>query len=201
VTGTAPAQEVLAGTASNDLEAYNAEGAPASTSWPKLTGDWLVATPILGSLGTLDTSSTATKDVVSLTRSGTLSVYSTPASACSPSSWPNFHHDVANSGDYTRDAVPPGVPLHPTISNGVLSWMAPGGDLMCGTASSYEIVTSPNPITPQSFASATPLGGAPTPAAAGTTQTFAVPKTAQLYIAIRAIDEQGNIGLPAVKRR
>jgi hypothetical protein len=201
VTGAAPTQEVVAGTASQDLEAYNAAGAPAGTAWPKLTGDWLVATPILGSLGTLDTSSTAPKDVVSITRSGTLSVYSTPASACSPSSWPNFHHDVANSGDYTRDAIPPGVPLHLTIAKGILSWTAPGGDLMCGTASSYEIVTSPNPITPQSFASATPLSGAPVPTAAGSTQSYAIPRAAQLYIAVRAIDEQGNIGLPAVKAR
>jgi hypothetical protein len=201
VTGGAPAQEVLAGTASLDLQAYNAEGGAASTAWPKLTGDWLVATPILGSLGTLDTGAGAKKDVVSLTRSGTLSVYSTPASACSPSSWPNFHHDIANSGDYTRDAIPPGVPLSPHIEKGVLSWTAPGGDLMCGTASSYEIVTSANPITPQSFASATPLSGAPAPASAGGTQTYTLPRGTQTYVAIRAIDGQGNIGLPAVKRR
>jgi len=45
ITGNAPAQEVVAGTASQDLEAYNAAGAPASAEWPKLTGDWLVATP------------------------------------------------------------------------------------------------------------------------------------------------------------
>ncbi|HWX96796.1 MAG TPA: hypothetical protein VNZ01_08075 [Solirubrobacteraceae bacterium] len=201
VTGGAPAQEVLAGTASQDLQAYNAEGGAASSAWPKLTGDWLVATPILGSLGTLDTGTGASKDVVSLTRSGTLSVYSTPASACSPSSWPNFHHDIANSGDYTRDAIPPGVPLHLSLEKGVLSWTAPGGDLMCGTASSYEIVTSPNPITPQGFSGATPLAGAPVPAAAGATQSYALPHGSSTYIAIRAIDEQGNIGLPAVKRR
>jgi hypothetical protein len=202
VTGNQPAQEVVAGTASQDLEAYNSSGAPASSEWPKLTGDWLVATPVLGSLGTIDTAETARKDVVSLTRSGTLSVYSTPASACSPSSWPNFHHDLANSGDYTRDAIAPGVPLALTVSSTrVLSWTAPGGDLMCGTATAYEMVTSPNPITPQNFASATHLGGAPTPAAAGTTQSYTLPPTAQLYVAVRAVDEQGNIGLPAVKRR
>jgi Subtilase family len=199
VTGAAPAQEVLAGTASQDLQAFNAEGSPASSAWPKLTGDWLVATPVLGSLGTIDTSTTAKKDVVSLTRSGTLAVYSTPASACSPSSWPNFHHDIANSGDYTRDAVSPGVPLHATVANKVLTWTAPGGDLMCGAASTYQIVTSPNPITPENFAAATPLSGAPTPAAAGTTQSYPLPRTAQRYLAIRAIDEQGNIGLPAVR--
>jgi hypothetical protein len=199
VTGAAPAQEVVAGTASQDLEAYNAAGAPASTSWPKLTGDWLVATPVLGSLGTIDSEGTAKKDVVTMTRSGTLSVYSTPASACSPSSWPSFHHDIANSGDYTRDAMAPGVPLHLTTASKVLSWSAPGGDLMCGTAASYEIVTSANPITPQNFAAATPLSGAPTPAAAGTTQTYALPSAVQRHLAIRAVDEQGNIGLPAVK--
>src|SRR5439155_304295 len=83
---------------------------------------------------------------------------------------PNFHHDIANSGDYTRDALAPGKPLQVTIASKVLTWIAPGGDLMCGTAAAYEIVTSASPITPQNFAGATPLSGAPTPAAAGTTQ-------------------------------
>jgi hypothetical protein len=201
VTGAAPAQEVLAGTASQDLQAYNAAGGAASGEWPKLTGDWLVATPILGSLGTVDSAGGSKKDVVSITRSGTLSVYSTPAPACSPSSWPNFHHDIANSGDYTRDAIPPGVPLRLTVTKGVLSWTAPGGDLMCGAAASYEIVTSSSPIAAQSFASATPLSGAPAPAAAGTTQSYTLPRGAQAYVAIRAVDGRGNIGLPAVKHR
>jgi hypothetical protein len=201
ITGAAPAQQVIAGTASMDLQAYDAAGNAASSEWPKLTGDWIVATPILGSLGTIDTSSGAKKNVVTITRSGTLSVYSTPAPACSPSSWPNFHHDIANSGDYTRDAVAPGVPLNLSTAKKTLSWTAPGGDLMCGTAASYELVTSANPITPQNFAAATPLSGAPAPAAAGTPQTYALPATAQRYVAIRAIDAQGNIGLPATKKR
>jgi hypothetical protein len=198
VTGGAPAQEVIAGTASQDLQAYNAAGAPASSAWPKLTGDWLVATPVLGSLGTIDTATGAQKLVVSLTRSGTLSAYSTPAPACSPSSWPSFHHDNANSGDYTRDDLSPGRPLGAAIAGNILSWTAPGGDLMCGTASSYQIVTSGSPITAQNFAAATPLGGAPAPAAAGSAQSYTLPASARRYVAIRAIDEQGNIGLPAV---
>ncbi len=198
ITGEAPKQEVVAGTASLDLVAYNDEGNPASSAWPKLTGGWTVATPTLGSLGTLDTSSSAHKDVVSITREGVISVYGTPASACSASSWPNFHHDIANSGDYTRDATPPGVPLGASVSKGVLSWSAPGNQLMCGTAVSYEIVTSSNPITPEDFASAKPLSGAPAPAAAGTTQSYTLPAGTDAYVAIRAIGEQDNIGLPAV---
>ena len=31
--------------------------------------------------------------------------------ACSPASWPRFHHDNANSGDYDRDAALPGRPV------------------------------------------------------------------------------------------
>jgi hypothetical protein len=197
VTGEAPKQEVLAGTASQDLQAYNSAGAPASSAWPKLTGGWMVATPTLGSLGTIDTASGAKKDVVSITREGAVSVYSTPASACSPSSWPNFHHDIANSGDYTRDAVSPGVPLHAAVAHKTLTWTAPGDDLMCGTATSYEVVSSATPITPQNFASATPISGAPAPAAAGSQQSFALPDATQRYVAIRAVDEQGNLGLPA----
>jgi hypothetical protein len=202
ITGEAPKQEVVGGTASLDLEAFGTEGNPASSAWPKLTGGWSVATPALGSLGTIDTSSSAKKDVVSLTREGTLAVYSTPAGACSPSSWPFFHHDIANSGDYTRDAVPPGVPLNVSVSNGVLSWTAPGNQLLCGTAVRYEIVTSSQPITAENFAAATPLAGAPAPAPAGTTQTYKLPARARRvkvrrYIAIRAIGEQENIGLPA----
>ena len=197
VTGEAPKQEVLAGTASQDLQAYNVEGAPASARWPKLTGGWTVATPVLGSLGTVDTGASAKKDVVSITREGTVSVYTTPAGACSPSSWPNFHHDIANSGDYTRDAVKPGVPQGASVASRVLTWTAPGDDLMCGTATSYEIVTSASPITAENFDSATPLSGAPAPTAAGTQQSYSIPASAQHYVAIRAIDEQGNIGLPA----
>ncbi len=153
---------------------------------------------MLGSLGTIDTSAEAKKDVVSITREGTLAVYSTPAAACSPSSWPNFHHDIANSGDYTRDAVPPGVPLDAHVSGGVLGWSAPGENLMCGKALKYEIVTSAKPIDAANFAKATALPGAPEPAAAGTTQSFTLPATGvKRYLAIRALGEQDNVGLPA----
>jgi hypothetical protein len=197
VTGEAPKQEVLAATASQDLEAFDASGNAASTAWPKLTGGWSVATPTLGSLGTIDTSASAKKDVVSITREGEVAVYTTPASACSPSSWPNFHHDIANSGDYTRDAVPPGVPLNTSVSENALHFTAPGDDLLCGKATRYEIVTSQSPITAENFAKATPLSGAPEPAEAGTAQTYTLPANVENYVAIRAIDDQGNIGLPA----
>jgi hypothetical protein len=71
---------------------------------------------------------------------------------------------------------------------------------MCGKALKYEVVTSNKKITAANFASATPLSGAPEPATAGTKQTFALPSGAKKYVAIRALGEQGNIGLPALAK-
>jgi hypothetical protein len=71
---------------------------------------------------------------------------------------------------------------------------------MCGTATRYEVVTSSKPITPRNFAAATPLSGAPKPAVAGRRQRFTLPAGAKRYVAIRAVNAAGNVGLPAVIR-
>ena len=203
-------QQVIGGTSSLDLAALRAGGQPASGAWPKLTGDWIVATPTLGSFGTLDTSPSAHKDVVSITRSGELSVYKTPAAACSPSSSPRYHHDDANSGDYTRDAVPPGRPMNGRIVTArhrhghhwsvtrTLHLTAPGGDLLCGKARHYQWVTSPRPITAQSFARARHLHLTLVPARAGAKQAVKLPRGLSRYVALRAVDAAGNIGRPLV---
>jgi hypothetical protein len=193
-----PGEELVAGSASKDLEAFNAAGVPASTAWPKVTTDWTVANPLVGSFGTLDVDAGATKVVIGLTRSGYLNAYSTGAPACSPSSWPRFHHDNANSGNYDRDAGLPGRPFEAAVSVGVLTFRAPGDDLLCGAADRYEIVTSQAPIDEGNFGGATALTGAPDPAEAGAENSYKLPDEAKRYVAVRAIDEQGNVGRPAV---
>jgi hypothetical protein len=194
-----PGEEVVEGTASKDVAAFNAAGLPVDPAkWPKASTDWTVANPLIGSFGTRDTDPGATKVVVNLTRSGYIQAYATEGPACSPSSWPRFHHDNANSGDFERDAVLPGKPFHADVTGSELGFEAPGDDLLCGTADHYEIVTSPDPIDGSSFDSATPLGGAPDPGEPGDAQTYSIPVSAERYVAIRAVDEQGNVGLPAV---
>ncbi|GAC1318213.1 MAG: hypothetical protein NVSMB25_07340 [Thermoleophilaceae bacterium] len=193
-----PREQAIGGTASLDLQALNFAGAPASANWPKLTGDWTVAQPLVGSFGTNDTDPAAHKVVVSITRAGWLAVYSTPAPACSPSSWPRFHHDIANSGDLARDAVPPGKPYDLSLSGSTLNFTAPGGDLLCGSAGSYEAVQSDQPITPENFEQGDHIGligpdGLPlSPAAAGTGQRLLLPASPKHYVAIRAIGDQGK---------
>jgi len=200
VTGGAVSQQAaVEGTASLDLAAINPAGMTASANWPKLTGDWTVANPLLGSFGTIDTDPAAKKAVVSITRSGTLAVYTTPAGACSASSWPRFHHDLANSGDLNRDAVPPGQPSTPAIFGGQLTFTAPGDDLLCGTVDHYEVVQSDSQITYANFAAAEHLDArALAPVAAGKAQSFALPSNPKGYVAVRAIDKAGNIGPFAV---
>ena len=190
VLGTPGQEQALGGTASLDLAAINAAGTPAGSSWPKLTGGWTVATPTLGSFGTLDTDASAHKAVVSLTREGTIAVYDTPAPACSPSSSPRFHHDIANSGEFGRDAVPPGAPFDASAAAGKITFKAPGDDLLCGQAKGYQLVSSKTGIsnTQLNAAPVTPVAWDP-----GSTHTIDV---SGKYVAIRFVDEAGNVGRP-----
>jgi hypothetical protein len=192
-------QELIAGSASKDLAAYNGTGQPVSAAWPKVSTDWTVANPTIGSFGTLDTDNTARKVVIAETRSGYIQAYSTTAGPCTPSDWPRFHHDPANSGDQGRDAVLPGKPTGESVSGPggarEITLDPPGDDLLCGTAAMYEVVTSDAPIEDASdFAAATPLSGADAPTAPGAQQTFQVPAGAHRYVAVRGEDDQGNVG-------
>ncbi|HZG75124.1 MAG TPA: fibronectin type III domain-containing protein [Paenibacillus sp.] len=73
-----------------------------------------------------------------------------------------------------------------------LQWTAPGNDGATGTALEYDFRYSTSQITSATFGAATPMAGAPSPAAAGTTQTFEfgnlTPNTTY-YFAMKAKDE------------
>lgn len=77
-----------------------------------------------------------------------------------------------------------------------LYWTAPGDDGATGTAASYDMRWSLNPITLANWSSATQVTGEPTPTAAGTTQNMTVTglngKTVHFF-AIRTTDAAGNV--------
>ena len=147
--------------------------------------------------------------VVGATRNGRVFAYRTPAPPCESNaghplgSWPKFHHDLANSGNYSRDAVDPGTPFSLSFSKGVFSFRAPGDDLMCGKVNRYELAESSTRLTGSTFDQ-----GIPVPAAAlnksiaspGGVQKLALGGRLLRYLAIRAVDEQGNVGPVAVVR-
>jgi hypothetical protein len=80
----------------------------------------------------------------------------------------------------------------------MIRFIAPGGDLMCGTARSYQVATSRRPITPQTFKQARRLRLTLRPATAGSRQQFGLPRGTLGWIAIRAVDAAGNVGRPMV---
>jgi hypothetical protein len=135
--------------------------------------------------------------VVAITRRGTVFAYETGADACAPASSPRFHHDNANSGDYERDAVAPGKPERLAAASGRLAFDAPGDDLLCGTAEKFEVAQSDSPIDGSSFAAADPIAGAPAPGEAGDRQEVTLPASPKRFLAVRAVDEQGNVGRTA----
>jgi FlgD Ig-like domain len=76
-----------------------------------------------------------------------------------------------------------------------LQWTTPGDDGMTGRATRYDMRYSMIPITELNFATSTVVSGLPSPAGAGTTQTFTatnVPGDVALFFAMKTVDEAGN---------
>ena len=185
-----PGEEVVAGTSSMDLQAFSSGGSDVP-GWPKLTGDWTVANPTIGTWG-----AGPEKVVVGLTRSGKVLAYGTGADGCSASSWPRFHHDNANSGDARRDAVPPGRAEGVRLKGARLTFTAPGDDLRCGTADHYEVRTADAPIDGATFADADPVEVSGRRGAAGGEEEALALATGTLrrFVAVRAVDDQDGVG-------
>ena len=188
-------EEIIGGTASLDLAAFDASGSPPSERWPKLTSDWTVANPVLGAFGR-----GSSRVVVGLTRRGTVFAYETPAPACAPASWPRFHHDVANSGDYRRDAGLPGSIRRFRVRGREMSFVAAGEDVLCGKVDHYELVISARRPGPRAFRRAGVVE-LKDPKDAGKQESRTLPDTRGRFVAIRAVDEAGNLGRIATTRR
>ncbi len=183
--------EIIEGGDSSALHAYSVGTGAQAPGFPKFTTGWVIYSPAVG-----DLDSDGKVEVAAMTREGYLMVWKTDGLASANDQWWNARHDERNTGEYGLDTRPPGILRGPTVSaSGTqLSWEAPGDDWYSGTADHYEIVTSNDPITPDNFDQADPLTGAPVPAAAGTQQILAVPAGAKRHVAIRAVDDAGNLG-------
>ena len=78
-----------------------------------------------------------------------------------------------------------------------LLWYTVGDDDLTGIAASYDLRWSTSPITSGNFASATQVTGMPVTQVAGTLQmagAINLPLNQNVYFAIRATDEVGNVG-------
>jgi hypothetical protein len=189
VTGDGRA-EVLQGGDSSALHAYGTVGRQAA-AFPKFHTGWVVWAPVPG-----DLDSDGKVELVAATREGYLMAWDTPGRADANIEWWNWRHDDWNTSRYGVDSRPPGI-LRDAALNGAgtaITFKAPGDDWYAGRATSYELVTSAAPISAVNFDAATGLSGEPVPAAAAAAQTVAIPPSAARYVAIRAVDDAGNVG-------
>lgn len=199
-------EELLVGTAYDDVHAFNVLGAEpglktlSPTGWPKFTGGWTVGPPAVG-----DFDGDGLRDIAHSIREGRLYVWhGNGAKTCDKASWPEFGHDGWNTNNIETDAVRPAAVRDLSVAYSAdgasvtLSWTAPGDDGICGTAHSYDVRSSASSITSSTFAGAAPIAGAPAPAPPGTTQSFTFPRLASdNYVALRTFDADPATDTPA----
>ena len=113
---------------------------------------------------------------------------------------PNWSGVSNGPSAHTSDVTAPAAVTNlatsgPTSSTITLTWTAPGDDNNTGTATTYDIRYARSAINSGNWASATTVTGEPTPAVAGTAQTFTVTglsSSTTYYFAIETADEVPN---------
>jgi hypothetical protein len=186
----ASGSEAIVGTGLYLLRNMNAAGIEGS-GWPKFTGGWNFAVPAIG-----DVDGDGELEVASLTREGFSFLWDTDRPACGTNDqWWTSRHDEWGTGNYDTDSRPPGTPTDLTATpnaNGIdLSWTQPGDDWLCGTAKSYRIIVSDDPIEHPTDGSQ--LLEDEVTGAAGSTTTVSLSGAAR-YVAVFYQDDAGNWG-------
>jgi hypothetical protein len=177
--------ELIQGSSVHDVHAVDEMGEEAP-GWPKNTGNWVVLTPAVG-----DITGDGKLEVISPTREGPIWIWETEGDACGYTPWPVGHHDPWHTGDASRDAVRPARVRGVQRDGRVLSWKAGTDDGPCGKARKYEVLVSRKRITDNTVASARVLKTVRRRGAW-------LPKGFDRYVAVRAVDDAGNVG-PAAR--
>jgi hypothetical protein len=174
VTGDGRA-EVIDGGDTSTVQAYTPDG--QADGFPKFTGGWTLFSPAAG-----DLDGDGHTDLVTTTREGYLFAWKTGGEP-DAESWA-YHHDEWRTGRYGTDTRPPGALRDASRSGTAVTFTAPGDDWYDGKVSSYRVDVDGRVSTVAAQA------------AAGEKQTITIPAGAQ-KVTIQAVDDAGNLGLPA----
>jgi hypothetical protein len=196
--------DVLTGTDSMALHAWDGATGQPVTAFPKWTGGWALWTPAVG-----DIDGDGKVEVVVGTREGFLHAYRTPGRAeANTEAW-HWHQNDWATGHYGDDTRPPsavtGLRMKRRGRRVSMRFRAPGDDWNAGTAARYEVVV---PIRKARARSASKriglriIGLRAKPRAAGEIERLRVrpPRGATGTIRVRAVDDAGNVGITAARR-
>lgn len=178
------------------IHAWSASGQEAP-GFPKYTGQW---TGFVGAVG--DPKLDGHQHLVYGTREGDLFDWRVPGDAKTNTSWWHYRHDERLTGDYATDSRRPASVTGLRATRAGLRFVATGDDWDIGRATRYDVRWSARPITgPAAFARAPRIRVIARPAASGAREALAlrVPARAR-YVAIRAVDDAGNLGAPRSTR-
>ncbi len=197
-------EEILEGTAYNDLHAFKSDGEEPGLKtldpegWPKFTGGWTVAPPAVG-----DWNGDGARDVAHVIREGRMFVWeSDGAKVCDEATWPEWGHDGWMTNNVETDAIRPRVitdlTANTTSGGTVIRWTAPGDDGVCGRAHSYDIRRSRSHLTNENFQFARKVQGPPSPSSAKVQQSLLVASDqCDTFVAIQTYDANPATDKPA----
>ncbi|MGA9725761.1 MAG: hypothetical protein WBQ86_25130 [Candidatus Binatus sp.] len=186
--------DILLTTDSSALHAFDGVSGQPVSGWPQWTGGFSLTMPAVG-----DLTGAGTVDVAVTTRQGLLHIYATPGLASANHEAWHWHQNDRNTGHYGDDTRPPSAIDDLTVTPGgatdSLGFTAVGDDWKSGTAASYQVFASANPITQENVGSATPVPVTAVPQPAGSREMLVVPHLpGTSFYAVRAVDHAGNIG-------
>ena len=185
---TAPGDDSAVGTASQYELRYSTSAINS--------GNFSAATLVIGMSNPLSAGSSESFEVTGLNSSTTY--YFALITSDEIPNWSTISNLA--SGATTLETIAPSVIADLTAQNAAetaieLAWTAPGDDGGTGLATEYEIRYSLSVINDANWSSATPVASQPTPAVAGTAETYLVTGLSSAtiyYFAIKTADEVPN---------
>ncbi|MSO42304.1 MAG: hypothetical protein EXQ70_10505 [Solirubrobacterales bacterium] len=189
LTGDGRAEMVIGGD-SSAMHAYNTDTGAQASGFPKFQTGWIVFGPTVG-----DLDSDGKVELVAGTREGYLMAWDTQGKSAANDEWWSYRHDERNTGRYGLDTRPPGALRKAKVNKArtAISFKSPGDDWYAGRPKSFQAVSSRKKITAANFRQAKKLK-AHKGASAGKKVTYRLPVNRSRYVAVRAIDEAGNVG-------
>jgi hypothetical protein len=189
VTGDG-APDILQPADSGAMHGWDGTTGQDAAGWPKWTGGWGLFTPAVG-----DIDGDGKVEVAEGTREGWLHVWKTPGLVSGDDEAWHWHQNDRNTGHYGDDTRPPAGVRDLAVQGTTLTFTSPGDDWNAGTPARYQVFGANSPITQDTVARATALTSTGAVVAAGSTATLTVAAASHYrFVAVRAVDDAGNIG-------
>lgn len=189
VTGDG-APDILQPADSGAMHGWDGTTGQDAAGWPKWTGGWGLFTPAVG-----DIDGDGKVEVAEGTREGWLHVWKTPGLVSGDGEAWHWHQNDRNTGHYGDDTRPPAGVRDLAVHGTTLTFTSPGDDWNAGTPARYQVFGAKSPITQDTVARATALTSTGAVVAAGSTATLTVAAASHYrFVAVRAVDDAGNIG-------